>query len=171
MNRSRTSRFALTRGFTLIEVVVVVLILSIMIGMIGVNLSRDQTDVLRDEGRRLVLVMQGARQQAILEGRPYAFAIMSDGYRFLQVDKDGTRLVPVEADELLAPHKLPWPMTLEPQKPKEDMKQRSDLILFDTSGEFSTFTLILAIGELRWYIQGQSDGQISSSAALTPGAA
>jgi general secretion pathway protein H len=154
----------------LIELVVVVLILSIIVGLLGVKLSRDQTDTLRDEARRLVLTMQGAQQQAILEGRPYAFAVTNDGYRFLQLDKDGKRLVPIQTDQLLAPHALPYPLTLEPVRPKDDKaglkdgtKRKADIILFDASGEFSVFTLILAAGDTRWYVEGQSDGRISFS--------
>lgn len=155
----------LLSGFTLIELVVVLLILSIILGLAGIRLTRDQGDTLRDEARRLALVLQNAQQQAVLEGRPYAFALTDDGYRFLQLNSKG-RLVPIETDELLAPRKLPSPMTLDPLKKSEDTKKRVDLIVFDPSGEFPAFTMVLSIGQLNWYVRGRNDGQIQSSPLL-----
>jgi|SRR6266481_2345340 len=161
-----TNRCA-SRGFTLIEVVVVVLILSIMVGMIGARLTRDEGDIVRDEARRLALVLQGAQQQAILEGRPYAFALTREGYQFLLLNAKN-RLVPIETDELLGPRTLPRPLTLEPKKQRDEMKQRTDLILFDPSGEFPAFTMVFTFGRLVWYVEGRSDGRILSAPALEP---
>lgn len=155
------ARFSLS-GFTLIEIVVVMLVLSIILGMVSVRLTRDQSDILRDEAQRLALVLQNAQQQAILEGRYYAFAASADGYQFLSLNKDG-RLVPIRADELLGPRKLPAPMTLDPDRPAADATKRPDPLLFDPSGEFPAFTMILSIGDLTWYVQGRDDGQIQST--------
>jgi general secretion pathway protein H len=154
-------------GFTLIEVVVVVLIMSIMVGMIGARLTRDEGDIVRDEARRLALVLQGAQQQAILEGRPYAFVLTHEGYRFLSLNAK-SQLVPIETDELLGPRALPRPLTLEPKKQREETRQRADLILFDPSGEFPVFTMMFTFGRLVWYVEGRSDGQILSAPAPEP---
>lgn len=164
---SRGHCFA-SRGFTLIEVVVVMLILTIILAMVGVRLTRDPSDIVRDEARRLALVLQSAQQQAILEGRPYAFAVTDEGYRFLRLNNEG-RLVPIETDELLAPRLLPQAMTLAPVRPKtdgSDNETRYDLILFDPSGEFPAFAMVFEAGEIHWYVQGMSDGQILSSPTL-----
>jgi general secretion pathway protein H len=155
-------------GFTLIEVVVVMLVLTIILGIVGVRLTRDESDIIRDEARRLSMVLQSAQQQAILEGRLYAFAFGGDGYRFLRLNSEG-RLVPIEADELLGPRLLPPPMTLEPVRPKDSTgEERRDLVLFDPSGEFPAFTMVFNVGELVWYVTGRSDGQIRSSPQLEP---
>lgn len=156
-------------GFTLIEIVVVMLVLSIILGMVGVRLTRDQSDILRDEAQRLALVLQNAQQQAILEGRHYAFMLTSDGYQFLLLNREG-RLVPIRADELLGPRKMPPLMALAPDRPAADATKRPDPILFDPSGEFPVFTMILRIGELTWYVQGRDDGQIQSTSTLQPAA-
>jgi len=153
------------RGFTLIELVVVLFILTIVLGMVGVRLTRDHGDLVRDEARRLALVMQNAQQQAILEGRPLAFALTPEGYQFLRLDAN-SRLIPIRADELLAPRTLPPLMTIGPLKPRAEGGERMDLILFDPSGEFPAFTLVLALGDAVWYVQGQSDGQVHSSPSL-----
>jgi general secretion pathway protein H len=161
----------LMSGFTLLEIVVVLLIITIILGMVGVNLTRNRSDVLRDEAERLAVVLQNAQQQAILEGRPYGFTFTDRGYRFLRINDSG-HLVSVETDELLAPHELPPAVTLAPETGSEAMtaakttdasKKRSDVIVFDPSGEFPAFTLVLSVGDFSWYVQGQSDGQVLSS--------
>lgn len=158
-------------GFTLLEIVVVVLIITIILGMVGVNLTRNSSDVLREEAERLAVVLQNAQQQAILEGRPYGFTFTDRGYRFLRIDSSG-HLVAVETDELLAPHELPPALTLAPETPPgttmaakttDENKRRSRVIVFDPSGEFPAFTLVLSVGDFSWYVQGQSDGQVLSS--------
>lgn len=164
--RAEDAHFVI-RGFTLIELVVVLLIITIILGMVGVQLTRDESDIVREEAQRLALVLQNAQQQAILEGRPYAFALTDAGYRFMRLG-DKNRLVPIEADEILAPRRLPRAITLVPGKLPDQAKTRADLILFDPSGEFPAFTMIFEVGEIAWYVQGQADGQIRSTPTLEP---
>jgi general secretion pathway protein H len=155
-------------GFTLLEVVVVLLIITIILGMVGVNLTRNPADTLRDEADRLALVLQNAQQQAILEGKPYGFKFTEKGYQFLRLDAN-YHLVPIETEELLTPRELPPAMTLTPSETTNknakptDPNKRYDLIVFDPSGEFPVFNLALSMGDLYWYVRGQSDGQVLSS--------
>lgn len=171
MKRCRGTRRACIlrwRGFTLIELVVVMLILTIILGMVGVRLTHDESDLIRDEARRLALVLQNAQEQAILEGRPYAFALTDDGYLFLRLGDDG-KLVPVQADAVLAPRRLPRSMTLYPHKPADDdARRRADLILFDPAGEFQAFTMVFEVGGLVWYVRGSADGRIESTSTPEP---
>ncbi|HLF23413.1 MAG TPA: GspH/FimT family pseudopilin, partial [Burkholderiales bacterium] len=130
-------------------------------------------DTLRDEAERLALMLQNAQQQAILEGKPYGFTFTEKGYLFLRLDSSD-RLVPIEADELLTPRDLPQAITLMPTEATDknvkptDPDQRFDLIVFDPSGEFPIFNLMLSIGDLYWYVRGQSDGQVLSSPLAEP---
>ncbi len=166
---------ALSSGFTLLEVVVVLLIITIILGMVGINLTRNPADTLRDEAERLTLVLQNAQQQAILDGRPYGFVYTESGYLFARADSntstDGVvKLVPIEKDELLAPHELPGTIRLSPgltaeesAKRANDKDRRFDQIVFDPSGDLEPFRLTLSIDDLYWYVRGQSDGQVVSS--------
>lgn len=160
-------------GFTLLEVVVVLLIITIILGMVGVNLTRNPTDTLRDEADHLALVLQNAQQQAILEGKPYGFKFSEKGYVFLRLDAN-YHLVPIETDELLAPRELPPAITLilsettDKNAKPADPNKHHDVIVFDPSGEFPVFNLALSIGDLYWYVRGQSDGQVLSSPLAEP---
>lgn len=156
-------------GFTLIELAVVMLILVIILGVVGVNLTRGTTDIVRDEGQRLALLLQAAQEDAILEGRYYAFTLAPEGYRFLRVDAEGA-LIPV-ADDPLRPRTLPRAVTLDLEQHTLDASQTSGkpgtktppIIVFDPTGTFPGFTLVLRAGDSAWFVQGTANGKILSA--------
>jgi general secretion pathway protein H len=154
----RTGRCA---GFTLLELVVVVLLLSIMLGLVAVNLSSDDSGELRDEAQRLALLLNAAQQDAILEGQVLALALEPGGYHFMRLTDAGT-LQPITQDELLRARELPSDIkisaveiagteTTDTQKPKG--------IVLQPSGELDEFTITLQKGQLRWQVKGSlADG-------------
>jgi general secretion pathway protein H len=162
---TRDSQRRTARGFTLIEVAVVMLVFVILLGMAGLRLTHDNSDLLRDEASRLVVALQGAQQQAILEGKLYALAVEAQGYRFFSHDQG--KLAPLTGDESFRPHRLPLEMTLMLDERADRLafteKKRPDLVMFQPTGEFEPFTLVLQIRDVYWFVQGNSDGQITSS--------
>jgi general secretion pathway protein H len=157
-SRYRAQRCA---GFTLLELVVVVLLLSIMLGLVVVNLSRDDSGELRDEAQRLALLLNTAQQDAILKGQVLALALEPGGYHFMRLTDAGT-LQPITQDELLRARELPSDIkisaveiagteTTDTQKPKG--------IVLQPSGELDEFTITLQKGQLRWQVKGSlADG-------------
>lgn len=70
------------RAFTLIEVLVVIVILGISVSLITVNFARDSGVKLEDDARRLALLLQYARDDAIVSGQPVALTAGPEGYVF-----------------------------------------------------------------------------------------
>lgn len=70
------------RGFTLLELLVVLVIVGIMLGFVSVNVMPSERQVLQNEAQRVALLMQLARDEAIVRNRAIAFEIDSYGYRF-----------------------------------------------------------------------------------------
>jgi type II secretion system protein H len=140
------------RGFTLIELVVVTLIVGVVAAMAGMRLARGPADALRDEGERLAALLRAAREEAILQGRVLAFEAEGGSYRFLRLEPDG-RLQPLAGDALLRPATLPAGILIA----GED-------ILFLPSGELDAFRLVLAAGPARWSVVGTPQGAIRSEA-------
>src|SRR5262245_32128387 len=86
-------------GFTLLELLVVIVIAGITLGFISVSAIPNERQALQDEAQRIALLMQLARDEAIVRNRPIAFEAESERYRFL-VREDNDWQVIVNDDML-----------------------------------------------------------------------
>jgi general secretion pathway protein H len=149
-----------SRGLTLIEILVVTFILAIMIGLVALRLTRDDRDLARDEADRLVVVLQSAREEAILRGDLFALELRAEGYRFLRPDGKG-KLVTVD-DGPLMPRQLPEPMRLRLELEGQSMPGRQGIV-FDPSGALPAFNIALTLNDARWWVRAQNNGKICST--------
>ena len=160
-------RPAAAGGFTLIELVVILLLLTVILGMVGINLTRNDADLLKEEGDRLALLLQSAQEEAIMQARAYAFAPAADGYRFLRMDERG-KLKPIAAGDLLAPRQLTARVSLAGLALDGVAEIKDPLILFDPSGVAPVFTITLRAGDTPWYVHGTVDGSVYASPSAEP---
>lgn len=70
-------------GFSLIEVLVVLLILSITFGMLSVSFFNTEQTQWKDMNRRLVVSLNHGKDETTLSGAPIVFQIDEKGWRFL----------------------------------------------------------------------------------------
>jgi general secretion pathway protein H len=97
-----------TSGFTLLEVLVVVVIIGIITTMAVVSTRVLGGDHEMDqEARRLAAVLSQAREDAMLEGRDVGLRIDSRGYDFLRYDGRLEQWDLVSDDPLLRERSLP----------------------------------------------------------------
>ena len=156
--RGRTPKSA--TGFTLIEIMVVLLIVAITIGMVGINLQRGDNNRVQEEADRIVILLQAAREEAILQGKVFAVQFSNDGYRFLRDNNKG-KLELIEQDDVLSPRSLPDGVTLSFTLDGAVADTEAGLIL-DPSGSFIPFVLTLRAGEATWQALGLANGKIQS---------
>jgi general secretion pathway protein H len=150
-------------GFTLIEILVVVAIIVVMVGLAGAQLMRGPADVVREESERLALLLRAAREEAILQGRVYAFGAGRDSYRFLRLERNG-RLKIASSDELLRPQRLPAGIAIEALRVEGAGEAAQDGVVFLPSGELPAFRIVLKSGGARWSVVGAPDGSIRAQA-------
>lgn len=86
-------------GFTLLELLVVVVIAGITLGLVSLNAMPSERQSLQREAQRIALLMQSARDEAIVRNQPIAFEATQEGYRFLVRDNGEWR--PMDRDALL----------------------------------------------------------------------
>jgi general secretion pathway protein H len=79
----------LARGFTLLELLMVLVIVGLTLGFVSVNVLPSEEQALQNEAQRIALLMQLARDEAIVRNRPIAFEANSERYRFL-IREDNT---------------------------------------------------------------------------------
>jgi general secretion pathway protein H len=71
------------RGFTLIELLVVLVIIGLVLGLVTLNAAPSGRQALQQDAQRVALLLQLARDEAIVRNRPIAFEASPQGYRFL----------------------------------------------------------------------------------------
>ena len=113
------------QGFTLIELLVVMVILGITLGLVSLNAMPSQKQALQQDAQRVALLLQLARDEAIVRNRQIAFEAGPDSYRFL-IRNDKQWDVAVQDDLLRARDFKQGPVTLmlEPQPNVADVNLR-----------------------------------------------
>lgn len=92
---------ATQRGFTLLELLVVLVIAGIMLGVVSFNAMPGEQQVLQNDAQRIALLLQLARDEAIVRNRPIAFEAEPERYRFLIRDGDQWLALTQDEDDLL----------------------------------------------------------------------
>lgn len=101
-------------GFTLFEILVVVLIIGILAGtaVLSVGVLRDDREVRREADRAAAL-LSILQDEAMLQGREFGIEFTRTGYRFVEYDAFGDRWAEVPLDDLLRARQLPETMEFE----------------------------------------------------------
>jgi general secretion pathway protein H len=141
--------FRLSRGFTLLEVLVVMLIIGIVLSFAMLSLNGDKHE-LENEAQRLQALIALTGQEAVLQSKELAMQFSDDGYVFEAYD--GEKWQPLENDETLRQRTLPDDLVLEYRAEGDSMtlggddddgKKAPPRIYFLSSGEVSPFELTL----------------------------
>ncbi|MES2319798.1 MAG: GspH/FimT family pseudopilin [Pseudomonadota bacterium] len=144
------------RGFTLVELMVVLAIIGIALGMVSLNAMPSASQNLHGEARRIALLLQLARDEAIVRNRLVAFEADPDNYRFLV--RNEMRWDLVTNDDLLRERAFkggPIKLSIDPASAGPGNPMR---ITFGREPVDKPFVLTMGIGEDRVAIRADGIG-------------
>jgi general secretion pathway protein H len=101
-------------GFTLIEILVVIVIIGIVmsIAILSITLAGGDNQ-LRDEAQRVVALVEVARDESLLQGREFGVEFMQGAYRFVEYDPLTRQWGEIIGDDTLRLRELPEELELE----------------------------------------------------------
>ncbi len=135
-------------GFTLLELMVVLVLIGIIFSFAVLSLKRDAwAESMQMESRRLTALLQLARDEAILTGTDVAVRFTEEDYEFMSM-REG-QWTAVKDDPILRQRALPSGMYLELElegnPPDDEMsrekRKKLPQVFLLSSGEITPFTL------------------------------
>jgi general secretion pathway protein H len=147
------------RGFTLIELLVVLVIIGLVLGLVTMNAAPSQRQAMQQEAQRVALLLQLARDEAIVRNRPIAFEAGAPGYRFLV--RDGREWKTLPQDDMLREREFKrTPMTLL-LDPPTNLPGAPMRIVFGREPVDKPFVLTLAYGDVRTAVRADGIGHFT----------
>jgi general secretion pathway protein H len=152
MRRSPAPRLAAARGFTLIEIMVVVLIIGVMSAGLLLSVSLTGRDrELEKESDRLLALINYAREQAELQTREYGIIFQDDNYEFVSYDVHRQVWRSVFEDDALVLRRLPYGLNVKLKietrpvvlKKPENAKDKTPQVMIFSSGDLTQFEVTL----------------------------
>lgn len=137
------------QGFTLLELLVVLVIIGIITTLAVIRIGNPLADQLAEESQRFSRVFQLAKEESILENREYGIGLWYGGYLFFDYSEDSEdNWRPLATDRFLKTRQ--WPPGIEPELELEDQPvllseeppEQPQLFIL-SSGENTPFSLFL----------------------------
>lgn len=147
-------------GFTLIEILVVVVIMGIVVGLISINLMPDDKRTLTMEGQKLSLLLEQAHDEAIVTGKDIAWSAKGDEYRFWQKDDQG-QWAEMKGDDLFQARKLAQGVRLADLKINMAKASPDERLVFSSDGLGAPFSMDLGLNDLHVRVTGDGAGKIT----------
>jgi len=155
------------RGFTLIEVLVVLMIMGLFVGLVSAIVRPDDRGLLRVEAERLAQLLDLAGAESRLAGKSIAWTAEGPGYRFWRMTGDSeasadgsAQWTEMRDSDLLRARALPPGMTisgLEVENMRADGPMRLE---FAPYGEVLSFTIEMSLGAARYAVAASPVGEL-----------
>lgn len=131
-------------GFTLLELLVVLVIMGIMLGAVSLTSMQSDKQILSTDAQRLSLLLQLIREEAIVRNRPTAFEANQQGYQFLEL-KD-SKWMRIEDVDTLRPRNFSFPAVRLDIQPNDRVILGQLRIVFGREPVSRPFILNMQVG-------------------------
>lgn len=149
------------RGFTLLELLVVLVIVGIMLGFVTLNALPSSRQALQNEAQRIALLLQLARDEAIVRNRPVAFEVDQYRYRFWILDEHNAWQA-MDKDDMLREREFQRaPVNLAIDPPMMGTTNNTLRIVFGREPVDKPFVLSMSVGEATVSIRADGIGNFT----------
>jgi len=146
-------------GFTLLEMLVVVMIMGLLLGLVATISAPDERASLALEAERLARLLDLAATEARLAGKSIAWSGDDAGYRFWRQNDEGFWSEIIDSD-LLRPRTLPAGMRLDGLRIESGKLQDTMRLEFGASAQMQAFDISLALGQEYFQVTGSPVGEM-----------
>jgi general secretion pathway protein H len=147
------------RGFTLIEMLVVLMIMGLFLGLVSTITRPDERAVLRLEAERLAQLLDFAAAEAQLSGKSIAWTAEQSGYRFWRLGEDSAWAEILDSD-LLRARTLPQGMSVSGFRVENMRPQGAMRLEFAPQGSSLAFTIGMSLGTEYYTVAGSPVGDV-----------
>ena len=147
------------RGFTLVEMLVVMMIIGLFVGLVTVITRPDDRAILGLEADRLSQLLGLAAAEARLTGRAIAWTAEESGYRFWRYSDDADWLE-ISDSELLRSRILPQGMVISDFRVENMRPQGAMRLEFSPHGLSLAFSIGITLGTERCEVAGSPVGDV-----------
>jgi general secretion pathway protein H len=155
------------RGFTLVEVLVVVVILAIAAGVATVALSTDPRGAAQREARRFAGALEYAAARAQWRNETLGVSVDGHGWRFWRRDDESARWLPLADDDVLVARALEADHTLFPLAYAGAPVAPDALLPLRPSGRNEPYAFVLAGGGTQWIVAADPLNRVAVSTAMS----
>jgi len=159
------------RGFTLIELMITLVIISVIVGMASLSIYQNPAKDIEREAARLQMVLQHVADEAILQGSEFALAFPSGAYQFLSFNSTDRLWIPMvgkEYSKYTLPENVTLTLEIDGEAVDDEVKKQA-LMLQKASDkqELQPSLLLLSSGEITPFTISFHHSAISETSKLS----
>jgi len=146
-------------GFTLIEILVVVVIIGLMVALLTINLSRDLDRLARLEAERFLAIVNEVRDEAIISGESFILTVdeRQSNYRFEAARQGRSNS---NDDGLLRPRSLQEGLKLDWEVFEDVEDEGEDRVLISPLGDVTPFDARFVGEEFEFHVFVNDENQL-----------
>lgn len=171
--RSEIERVRSLRGFTLIEILIVLVIISIVTTVALTSMKVNENRRVQNFSNELSQLISLVEEQALLRPEVLGVKINKGEFEFVSyksdadVSKEQSQWVLIEDDDLLGKHEIPDDIRINVVSgdDKDTVEEETFLpqIIFSTNGDVTPFAIYVGIQgkDPRYLVRGEANGTIT----------